>query len=130
MIVVVLVMIRNEGSILLVHQRRAGCWSLPGGKMEPGESFDQAATRETREETGLDVRLGRVVGLYSQPADDELIITVEAEVIGGAWHHETDEITDCTYFPMTQLPAEIRHQLRQRIDDFRRGDLAVIARTQ
>jgi ADP-ribose pyrophosphatase YjhB (NUDIX family) len=106
--VVALVLIRRGDSVLLVHQTRSGYWSLPGGKMERGESLDQAAIRETREETGLDVRLGRVVGLYSQPEAEELIFTFEAEVIGGAWHLGTDEIAASAYFPMVHLPASVR----------------------
>jgi len=128
--VVVLLLIRSGDSVLLVHQRRTGLWSLPGGKVESGESLDQAAIREMKEETGLDVRLGRVVGLYSQPADGELIVTMHAEVVGGALHGGTDEISECAYTLMTRLPAAARPQLRQRIDDFARGELAAILRAQ
>ena len=126
--VVALVLIRRGESVLLVRQRRSGYWSLPGGKVERGESLDRAAIRETREETGLDVRLGRVVGLYSQPAVDELIVTFEAEVVNGAWHLGTDEIAGCAYFTMASLPAAVRPELRVRIDDFLRGDPAAVVR--
>jgi ADP-ribose pyrophosphatase YjhB (NUDIX family) len=67
--VVALVFIRQDDRILLVRQnygRRH--WSLPGGVMERGESVDEAAVREVKEETGLDVRLTRVVGLF--PLDE------------------------------------------------------------
>ena len=98
--------------------------------MESDESLDQAAIRETREETGLDVRLGRVVGLYSQPAAEELVVTFEAEVIDGTWHLGTDEIAGLAYFPMARLPAAVRPELRVRIDDFLRGDPTAAVRTQ
>ena len=128
--VVILMLIREGDAVLLVHQRRTDFWSLPGGKVESGESLELAAVREAREETGLDVRLGRVVGLYSQPTSDELIITVQAEVVGGTWHEGTAEISECAYVHMASLPAAVRPQLRERIDDFMRGDLAAIVRTQ
>src|SRR5439155_7323705 len=66
-VVVALVFVRDGESILLVKQSYGGrYWSLPGGKMEHRESIDQAAIREAREETGLEVRIKRVVGLYSK----------------------------------------------------------------
>ena len=61
-VVVALVFVRDGASILLVKQNHGGrYWSLPGGKMEHGESIDQAAIREAREETGLEVRVSGIV---------------------------------------------------------------------
>ena len=47
-----LVVLRHESSVLLVHQRQRACWELPGGRLEPGETPQQAAVRELREESG------------------------------------------------------------------------------
>jgi 8-oxo-dGTP diphosphatase len=67
------VLIRQDESILLVRQGYGDrYWSLPGGMMEPGESIDHAAIREVQEETGLHVRIKRVVGLYSKPDEGAL----------------------------------------------------------
>lgn len=67
--------VRDEaGRLLLVrrmHPPEQGRWSLPGGRVEPGESDEQALVREVREETGLDVTVGR------------LVATVEWDVPGG-----------------------------------------------
>jgi 8-oxo-dGTP diphosphatase len=59
------------GRLLLIqrgHAPHVGSWSLPGGRVEAGESIEQAVVREVREETGLDVRAGAPVGRVRIPA--------------------------------------------------------------
>lgn len=57
------------------------CWELPGGKVEPGESFDKAMLREIKEETNLDISLNRAVGIAQQDLPHihsvHVIMTVE-----------------------------------------------------
>jgi ADP-ribose pyrophosphatase YjhB (NUDIX family) len=128
--VVALVFIRRDDSILLVRQNYGRqFWSLPGGVVEPGESVDQAAVREVKEETGLAVQIKRVVGLYSKPAASALAITFEGTVIGGSLN-PANEISECHYFPLDHLPARIRDHLRQRVEDFRRDLPHTVWRTQ
>ena len=57
----------SEGWILLERRSDNGMWSLPGGGIEAGESITEAAIREVKEETGLDVRITGLVGVYSDP---------------------------------------------------------------
>lgn len=52
----------RDGHVLLVHRPRYDDWSFPKGKLEPGETWEEAALREVEEETGLRCRLGREVG--------------------------------------------------------------------
>ncbi len=49
----------RDGKIAVVHRDRYDDWSLPKGKLDAGESFEEAALREVREETGLECQLGR-----------------------------------------------------------------------
>lgn len=66
------VVVDAAGRLLLIrrgHAPSAGLWSVPGGHVEPGESLAEAVVREVREETGLDVRPGAVVGRLSIPGD-------------------------------------------------------------
>jgi ADP-ribose pyrophosphatase YjhB (NUDIX family) len=59
------------GRLLLIRRGQEpsrGLWSLPGGRVEPGESLEEAVVREVREETALDVRAGAPVGRVLIPA--------------------------------------------------------------
>jgi len=61
----------DQGRLLLIkrgHEPGAGLWSLPGGRIEPGETDAQALVREMREETGLAVEAGRLLGSVQRPA--------------------------------------------------------------
>jgi len=130
-VVVALVFIRQGETILLVRQNYGKqYWSLPGGVMEPGESIDQTAIRETKEETGLDIRLKRVVGLYSKPDEGALAVAFEGEITGGSLKQATDEVSEIRYFPFDRLPEPVRGHLRERIEDFRRNIPYAVCRRQ
>lgn len=98
--------------ILLTRRADNGQWCLPGGRMESGESAAEACEREVFEETGLSVRVKRLVGVYSHP--DQLVIYpdgnkahivalhFEAELIGGELRL-SNETTDFGYFTMGEI---------------------------
>lgn len=126
-----LVFVSEGDRILLVRWRSKGrFWSLPGGTVETGESIEQAAVREVREETGLEVRIGRVIGVYSRPADGSVAVTLEGKVIGGNLKRETDETVDAAFFPTDALPEPVMGHLRQRVADYRCACSRACLRTQ
>src|ERR671914_266389 len=91
-----LVFLSDGESVLLVKQSYGNrYWSLPGGGVEAGESIDQAAIREVREETGLEIRIKRVVGMYVKRDEEALAVTFAGEVVGGTMQQATDETSAC-----------------------------------
>jgi 8-oxo-dGTP diphosphatase len=80
----------GAGRLLLIkrgHDPEVGRWSLPGGRIEPGETAEQAVVRETREETGLAVLCGPLVGSVERPAPGGGVLDIAdyaATVTGGS----------------------------------------------
>ena len=65
---VVAVVTDDQGRVLLIHKTDNNLWALPGGGHEIGESIADTVVREVKEETGYDVAVERVTGLYTNPA--------------------------------------------------------------
>lgn len=87
----------EDGRILLVRRNinpAKGKWTFPGGFVDWGETVTGAALRETLEETGLQVDLDGLVGVYSYPQVPVVIVVYRARVAGGALQlcHESQEL--------------------------------------
>jgi ADP-ribose pyrophosphatase YjhB (NUDIX family) len=94
-----------DGRIWLLrrpHHEGAGRWSFPGGFVELGETVEDAARRETREEMEIEVDLGRLVGLYSRAEDRVVLAVFEARALGIP--RETDEASEVRAFAPDELP--------------------------
>jgi 8-oxo-dGTP diphosphatase len=92
------VVLDGDGLVVLVHRPRYDDWSLPKGKLDPGESFEEAAVREVEEETGLRCRLVRELPSVEYPdakGRQKLVrywlMEVDAEV-GFVPNDEVDEL--------------------------------------
>ena len=83
---VIIELLDEPGSPIVLIERRnpPHGWALPGGFVEVGENLERAAIREAEEETGLNVRLKVLLGVYSDPARDPRAHTVTAVYIGEA----------------------------------------------
>jgi ADP-ribose pyrophosphatase YjhB (NUDIX family) len=76
-----------DGGILLVQRAiepSYGKWVFPGGYVDRGEVLEAAALREVKEESGLDVRLTRLLGVYSSPGNPVILVVYVGEVTGGS----------------------------------------------
>jgi ADP-ribose pyrophosphatase YjhB (NUDIX family) len=125
--------------LLLMQRSDNGHWGLPGGYVEPGESISAAAAREVLEETGVQIAVGRLVGVYSDPriqvieyAGGRRVHAVnlcfEAEPIGAGVATTPDEVLATGYFATDALPDPLVPIHRIRIEDAVAGSAATRVR--
>jgi ADP-ribose pyrophosphatase YjhB (NUDIX family) len=119
----------GSGEILLIQRADNGHWGLPGGHVEPGESVTQAAAREVLEETGCQIEVGRLIGVYSDPTRQTIELSsgecsqfvnlcFEARVIGEIGAPTTPEETlNSGFFPEDGLPEPFVPVHAIRIED-------------
>ena len=95
-----------DGRILLVrrnHEPMYGRWSFPSGYVDAGEAVPEAAAREALEEAGVDVRVERLLGVYSTAGDPVVFVAYSAVVTGGT-PRPGDEAMEVGLFPPDALP--------------------------
>ncbi len=103
---------QSRQKILLTRRTDNGRWCLPGGRMDPGESVTETCIREVLEETGLEVKVKHLIGVYSSPdylleyADGErchvVALNFEVEAIGGTLGI-SNETTEYGYFSQDEI---------------------------
>jgi ADP-ribose pyrophosphatase YjhB (NUDIX family) len=116
----------DAGRVLLAKREDLETWTLPGGAVDDGESLAQAAVREVAEETGVAVRLTRLVGLYSRPTWSRHIAVFAAVPTGGQLAAQPGEVVDLGYFPADALPDPLLWWFRQPIADALAGATAAV----
>jgi 8-oxo-dGTP diphosphatase len=116
--------------VLLVRQNYGKhLWGIPGGAIEPGETPHAAAEREALEETGLEVGLEHLVGVYSvHTARLGLRFHFKAVIRGGQMPDvPTDEIAECNWYPAGALPSPMTESAPYGIRDAVAGRYGVFA---
>lgn len=100
-------LIEREGRMLLGrrsrHSASPGKWSFPAGYVDRGERVEDAAVREVREETGLDVRLDALLGLYSATGNPVVLAVYVATPVGGTLT-PADDLTELALYPFDAPP--------------------------
>jgi ADP-ribose pyrophosphatase YjhB (NUDIX family) len=124
--------------LLLTRRTDNGQWCLPGGRVEAGESVSEACVREVWEETGLQVRITRLTGVYSDP--NKLVIypdgnkahivalSFEAEIVGGE-PGLSNETTEWGYFSLGEIAnMEMLGGHMERIKDIFTGQASAFVK--
>lgn len=122
-----------RGRVLLIHEDYGRHrWGLPGGRHEPGESIEETAIREAKEETNLDVELGELIGTYLiVRAGGEKLLDVSvfvASIVGGDLKPNEGEIADVGWFDPNKLPGPTTDVGPRAIADWARGERGVSRR--
>lgn len=105
-LVVTTLPITNAGEIVLLRrgiEPGYGAWAQPGGFLEIDETVHEGAARETREETGLEVEPGQIVGLYSRPHAAIVVVAYEARIVGGEMRPSAEAL-EVTPFAPDRIP--------------------------
>ena len=117
------------GKVLLCRRNDFDVWNLPGGGMEKGETVDEAVVREVREETGLEVEVDRLVGVYSKPQKDEVVLSFLCREVDGKLT-TTEESVECEYFDPDDLPPNTLPKHAERVKDALVGQDRAILKAQ
>ncbi len=113
----------NSGIILIKRKNPPHGWAIPGGFVDYGESLEDCARREAKEETGLDINLLRQFHTYSDPSRDPRHHTVSTIFIATATGKPKagDDAKEAVVFTRESLPDDIAFDHRRILDDYFSG---------
>ena len=123
------IVVNNQGEILMLRSTDNGNWAVPGGGMDFGESITETAGRETREETGIDCEITGLVGIYTNPhhvilytsnseVRQEFSIVFTARPVGGELQASSESSEPQWVSPATVPGLQMHPSMRQRIDHY------------
>jgi HAD superfamily hydrolase (TIGR01450 family) len=130
------VVLDRKGRVLLGRRADNGLWGLPSGRVEVGETAEEAVVREVREETGLRVEVVRLVGVYSDPESQAFVYPTGEVVqfvtacflcggVSGRLLADGSETTDAAFFAADRLPTDLLTMHPRWLSDALRRDGAV-----
>ncbi|MBD2869314.1 NUDIX hydrolase [Paenibacillus arenilitoris] len=113
------IILDSDGRVLLVkHSYGKLNWDLPGGKSEADESAQETARREVQEETGLEVEVGPLTGIYYDPHYDmHHFVFLSSNANDQVPIPSSPEILECGYFSIDDLPTPMSDFTYNRIQD-------------
>jgi len=100
------VILKKEGKYLLVQEKQPKAyklWNFPAGRVDVGDTIEETAIREAKEESGFDVRLIRKVGIFQKKANEPPKHIFEARIIRGELKFPEDEIMDAQWFSYGEI---------------------------
>ncbi|MDY6789614.1 MAG: NUDIX hydrolase [Candidatus Nanohaloarchaea archaeon] len=118
------IILEREGEVLLIKRRFEpfkGTWGLPGGQLEEGETLEECAVREMKEETGLKVSIKSMLGVYSDPDRDPRGQVISVAYVVEQEGEELDpgrEVMEAEWFDMEDLP-ELAFDHRKMLEDYK-----------
>lgn len=112
----------HEGRVLMVRRRvKEGqlSWQFPGGEIEPGESPDEAAVRETHEETGLTVNAIKLLGERVHPKTQRRMSYTACDVLSGtAYVADTEELAEFAWCAHSEIPEYVPYGLYEPVQAY------------
>ncbi len=123
----------DRKQVVLLKREDFRVWVTPGGGIEDGESPEDAAIRETFEETGYRVAIDRLIGRYwhpQAPQGGDLVYLFEAYIVGGEPIKNGAETLDVRFFPVDQLPPKTWRWTRTHLADALVRNGNIIERTE
>ncbi len=128
--------LNDAGEVLLQKRADRHTWGFPGGVMELGESFSAAVKREVKEETGLNVDITRLLGVYSDYFDEypngdkaqPIVIFFLCKIKSGELTVDYDETLELKFFGKEEMPTLVNQQHIDMFHDlFAEGDQVAIS---